>query len=196
MNGKPLKEKALLCLKLYLAFFKIGLFTFGGGYAMLPMLERECVDHYGWTDREELLDIFAMGQCTPGVIAVNTATFLGRKTAGFFGALLGTLGVITPSIIIITIIAAVLQNFADLAPVRHAMAAVRCAVTALIFASVIKMVRSSIKTAAQVVLLILAFLAVAIFGASPVVVVIAAAVYGFFFTNLSKMEQQEDTNHA
>ena len=196
MNETSWKAKAFLCLKLYLAFFKIGLFTFGGGYAMLPMLERECVEHYGWTDREELLDIFAMGQCTPGVIAVNTATFLGRKTAGFFGALLATLGVITPSIIIISILAAVLQNFADLAPVQHAMAAVRCAVTALIFASVIKMIRSSVKSAAQVVLLILAFLAVAVFGASPVVVVIAAAIYGFFFTNLSKTEEQEDQDHA
>ncbi|MBO7689824.1 MAG: chromate transporter, partial [Clostridia bacterium] len=90
---------------LYGAFFKVGLFTFGGGYAMLPMLQKECVEKHGWTDDEELLDVFALAQCTPGIIAVNTATFLGKKQAGFLGAVFATLGVITPSLVIISLIA-------------------------------------------------------------------------------------------
>jgi len=184
-------QKLKLLLKLYLAFFKIGLFTFGGGYAMLPMLERETVDHYHWTDREELLDIFAMGQCTPGVIAVNTATFLGNKIAGFWGAVFATLGVVTPSLIIISVIAAVLQNFAELPAVQHAMAAVRIAVTALIFASVIKMIKGAVKYWLQLVILLVAFFAVALFGASAVVIVIAAAVVGLFCIDLSKIEKEE-----
>ena len=189
-----MKEKLKICLKLYLAFFKTGLFTFGGGYAMLPMLEREMIEHYHWTDRDELLDIFAMSQCTPGVIAVNTATFLGRKVGGFFGALFATLGVISPSLIIITVIAAVLQNFADYPVVQHAMAAVRVAVTALIFSSVIKMFKGAVKYWLQLVILIAAFLAVAIFGTSPVFVVIAAGLVGFFCIDLTKLNKEDDNN--
>lgn len=188
---RPAGARWKLYWQLFSAFFRIGLFTFGGGYAMLPMLERETVDRYHWTTSPELLDIFALSQCTPGVIAVNTATFLGKKIGGFWGAVFATLGVVAPSLIIISAIAAVFQNFADYPVVVHAMAAVRVAVTALIFASILKMAKSSLRSAVQVVIAILSFLAVALFGWSPVVVVLAASVYGFFFTNLSKVERHE-----
>ncbi|MDO4406343.1 MAG: chromate transporter, partial [Eubacteriales bacterium] len=87
---KTLAERWKLALKMYAAFFQVGLFTFGGGYAMLPMLEKECVDKHAWTTQEELLDVFALAQCTPGIIAVNTATFLGKKQAGLPGAVMAT----------------------------------------------------------------------------------------------------------
>ena len=178
-----------LLWQLYAAFFKVGLFTFGGGYAMLPMLEKECVDKQGWTTREELLDVFALAQCTPGIIAVNTATFLGKKQGGILGALCATLGVISPSLVIICLIAALLQNFADFPAVQHALAAVRVAVTALIFASVIKMAKTAIRNWLSAVLAVIAFLLVALFGTSPVAIVIGAALAGYlFFGGLPKKE--------
>lgn len=165
--------------ELYATFFKIGLFMFGGGYAMLPLLEKECVEKKGWTDKEEILDIFALAQCTPGIISVNTATYLGRKKGGFLGALAATLGDISPSLIIIITIAAVLQNFADIPNVQHAMAAIRVTATALIFASVLKMAKGAFQHWLQPVLAGIAFLLVALFGTSPVIIVVASALVGF-----------------
>lgn len=191
---QTLAERWKLALRMYVSFFQIGLFTFGGGYAMLPMLEKECVDKHAWTTQEELLDIFALAQCTPGIIAVNTATFLGKKQAGLPGAVLATLGVITPSLIIISLIAALLKNFADLAPVQHALAGVRAAVTALIFASVYKMGKSALKHPLSWVIALAAFLLVALFGASPVAIVVAAALAGFlFFGGLRRSGKEGDT---
>ena len=182
-------SKWKLLLQLYTAFFKIGLFTFGGGYAMLPMLEKECVDKYGWTTREELLDVFALAQCTPGVIAVNTATFLGKKQGGLPGAICATLGIISPSLIIISLIAALLQNFADIPAVQHALAGVRVAVTALIFASVIKLAKGALKNWLSAVIAVVAFLLVALFGTSPVAIVVGAALAGYlFFGGLPRKE--------
>ena len=105
---------------LYRAFFMIGALTFGGGYAMLPMLEREIVAKHKWATQEEILDYFAIGQCTPGIIAVNTATFVGYKQKGIIGGIVATLGVVSPSIVIIMVIAAVLTNFMDARPVPPA----------------------------------------------------------------------------
>ena len=179
---KTLAERWKLALAMYVSFFQIGLFTFGGGYAMLPMLEKECVDKHAWTTRDELLDIFALAQCTPGVIAVNTATFLG---------IMATLGVISPSLVIISLIAALLKNFADLEPVQHALAGVRAAVTALIFASVYKMAKGALKDPLSWGVAIVAFLLVALFGASPVAIVVAAALIGFLFFGGRKRSGKE-----
>lgn len=184
-------SKWKLSLLLYWTFFKIGLFTFGGGYAMLPILEREMVDKYHWTTHDELLDIYALSQCTPGVIAVNTATFMGNKVAKFPGALLATLGVVSPSIIIISIIAALFQHFADNIYVQHAMAAVRVCVTALIFTTVIRMAKKSLKWWPQYIIAIVAFLLVALLGANPVWIVLGAGLFGFFFTDLEKIGKKK-----
>ena len=110
-----------LYLDLFLTFAKVGVCTFGGGYAMLPILQREVVENKGWATEEELTDYFAIGQCTPGVIAVNTATFIGYKYKGIIGGILTTLGVVFPSLIIITLIAAFLSNFAHIPAVQHAL---------------------------------------------------------------------------
>ncbi len=132
------------CSELYVSFFKIGGLTFGGGLAMLPMLTRETVTKHGWTTEEKLLDIYAIGQCTPGIIAVNTATYIGYQQAGFFGGLFATLGVISPSIIIICLIASILQNFMDLPVVMNALAGIRIVVCALMVNTVITMGKKGI----------------------------------------------------
>ncbi len=177
-------------LELYGTFFKIGLFTFGGGYAMLPILDREVAQKKKWTTSEELLDIYALGQCTPGVIAVNTATFLGNKVAKFPGAVFATLGIISPSLIIISTIAALFQNFADNVYVAHAMAAVRVAVAALIFTTVIKMCKGAFCWWPQILIAVVAFAAVALLGANPVWVVLGAGLFGFFFLDVGKISKK------
>ena len=171
-------ENNTICGQLFSAFFRIGLFTFGGGYAMLPMLERECVEKYGWTTRDELLDYFAIGQCTPGIIAVNTATFVGTKEKGFRGAAAATAGVVAPSLIIILIIAMVLENFAHIPAVQHAFGGIRVAVAALIVNAVIKLIKNNVKSPFAIAMCILAFIAVAAFSLSPVIVVLIAATAG------------------
>lgn len=129
---------------LFLTFFKMGAVTFGGGYAMLPILQREVAENKKWSTEEELMDYFAIGQCTPGMIAVNVATFVGYKQKGFSGGLAATLGVITPSMLIITAIAIFLSSFAANPFVIHAFAGIRVCVCVLIFDTVIKLGRKSI----------------------------------------------------
>ena len=164
--------------ELVVSFFKIGIMTFGGGYAMLPMLQRELVENRKWVTEEEILNYFAIGQCTPGVIAVNTATFVGYKRRKIPGAIFATIGVVLPSMIIITVIAAVLSNFAHIPAVQHAFAGIRIAVSALIVASVIKLIKTNVKSIAQIIIAVAAFVLVAVFGQNPVFAVIGAAVAG------------------
>ena len=172
-------------------FAKMGVCTFGGGYAMLPMLERECVDRYKWATREELLDYFAIGQCTPGVIAVNTATFVGSRIRGFLGAAVATAGVVAPSIVIIVIIAALLSNFAHIEAVQNAFAGIRVAVAALIVNAVIRIARQNIKNWLGIALCVFAFVIVAVLGASPVYVVVGAGVLGLAMGHFSKKNKAE-----
>ena len=143
---------------LFWTFCKIGALTFGGGYAMLPLIQREIVENKKWSTEKEILDYYAVGQCTPGVIAVNTATFIGYKLKGIIGGIIATLGVVFPSLIIILIIAAFLQNFADLAIVQSAFAGIRVAVVALIITTVVKLLKSSIKDYLCAIVAILAFI--------------------------------------
>ena len=167
--------------ELYRAFFTIGALTFGGGYAMLPMLEREIVSKHKWATQEEILNYFAIGQCTPGIIAVNTATFVGYKAAGVPGGIFATLGVVSPSLVIIMVIAAVLQHFMEIVWVQNAFAGIRVAVCALIVSSVIKLFKSNVKKPWHIALCIAAFIVVALLKLSPVWVVVACAVLSFIF---------------
>ena len=169
---------------LFWTFCKIGALTFGGGYAMLPLIQREIVENKKWSTEKEILDYYAVGQWTPGVIAVNTATFIGYKLRGIIGGIVATLGVIFPSIVIILIIATFLQNFADLAIVQSAFAGIRVAVVALIITTVVKLIKSSIKDYLGVIIAIIAFVISAFIGLSPVYVVIAAALTGFISKGL------------
>ncbi len=165
-------------LDLVVTFFKIGIMTFGGGYAMLPMIQREVVEKRGWATEEEILNYYAIGQCTPGVIAVNTATFVGDSRKGILGGFLATIGVVMPSLIIISIIAALLNNFAEIEAVQHALAGIRVAVVVLVGFSVWKLMKSGVKGAFGWIVFVLTFLVSAIFGLSPVIIVLAAAMAG------------------
>ena len=131
-------------LELLWVFARIGVCTFGGGYAMLPILQRELVEKRGWTTEEELSDYFAIGQCTPGIIAVNTATFVGYKRRGVPGGVAATLGLVFPCLVIIMVIAAFLQNFAQLPVVVHAFNGMRACVCALILSSVLKLRKNTV----------------------------------------------------
>ena len=131
-------------LDLFLTFARVGVMTFGGGYAMLPILQREVADNKGWATEDQLADYYAVGQCTPGVIAVNTATFVGSSQAGIVGGVVATLGLVFPSIVIILVIAAFLSSFMDNPWVVHAFNGVRAGVVALILSSVIKLVKGAV----------------------------------------------------
>jgi chromate transporter len=177
-------------LELIITFFKIGIMTFGGGYAMLPIIQREVVEKKQWATEAEILDYYAIGQCTPGIIAVNTATFIGNKQKGVLGGFLATFGLVFPSLIIISVIAAVLTNFAEIAAVQHALAGIRVAVVVLVGYSVKKLAKSGVRGAFGWCLFVLTFLVSALFGASPVLVVVLAAVAGILAGILGKGGKQ------
>ena len=165
-------------LQMFVSFCKIGALTFGGGYAMLPMLTRELAENRGWVTNEELLDYYAIGQCTPGIIAVNTATFVGYKRKGVLGGIFATLGIAFPSLVIITLIAGLLQNYAHIEFVRHAFNGIRVAVVALILSAVVKLWKTGVKNALGVILFLFAFISVVVLNLSPIWIVIVAVVAG------------------
>ena len=171
-------------LSLFLTFAKVGIMTFGGGYAMLPILQREVVENKGWATDEELTDYFAIGQCTPGVIAVNTATFIGQKRRGILGGIVATLGVVFPSLVIIAALAGVITTFSHLAWVQHAFAGIRVCVCVLIFNAVLKLWKGAVKDVWGLVIF-LVILALSVFTKlSPIIYVLAAAVAGLLIKNL------------
>ena len=165
-------------LDLFFTFARIGGLTFGGGYAMLPMLQKEVVEKRGWATNEELMDYYAIGQCTPGIIAVNTATFIGNKTRGVLGGIVATLGVVFPSLIILTSIAAFISNFAELAIVKNAFAGIRVCVFVLILNAVVKLGKSSIKDAVTLGIFLVVLVGSLLLDVSPIVFVLFAAVVG------------------
>ncbi len=147
-----------LYLDLFFTFAKVGVCTFGGGYAMLPILQRELVENKGWATEEQLADYYAVGQCTPGIIAVNTATFVGSSQKGIPGGVVATLGLVFPPVVIIMVIAAFLQNFMHIAWVVHAFNGVRAGVVALILSSVIKLYKTSVVDWATRILFVVVLL--------------------------------------
>lgn len=165
-------------LDLYMTFFRVGLFTFGGGMAMLPMLTKEIVEDKKWATTDEILNYFAIGQCTPGIIAINTATFIGTKRKGAVGGVVATLGMISPSLIIILIIAAVLSQIMEYPIVGHIFAGIRVGVAVLVTEALIGILKSGIKDIFGVIFygVILAFCL--IFDLSPVYVVLIGIVVG------------------
>ena len=169
---------------LFLTFAKVGVMTFGGGYAMLPILQREVVDNKGWATEEELMDYFAIGQCTPGVIAVNTATFIGQKKKGVLGGVIATLGVVFPSLIIISLLGGVIEAVSHVSWVPHALGGVRGCVCVLILNAVVKLYRKAVVDKPTLAI----FLAVALGSfftpLSPVVFVVLAAAAGILLKNL------------
>ena len=191
MNGA--KGKTSLW-SLFITFAKVGVMTFGGGYAMLPILEREVVTNHGWATSEQMLDYYAIGQCTPGIIAVNVATFIGYSERGVFGAIFATLGMLFPSLLIITSLASVLQLFQDNVYVQKAFSGIRIAVCALIASTVIKLAKKTIKSIIAAMITISALCLELFLGVSPVIIVASVIVFGlimYFATREKKKEEEK-----
>ena len=164
--------------QLFITFAKVGVMTFGGGYAMLPMLQRELVDNRGWVEEEELMDYYAIGQCTPGIIAVNTATFVGQKRRGDIGGLFATAGMVFPSLVIILTLASIITTVSDLAWVQNAFAGIRACVCVQIFNAVLKLAKKAIVDTWTVGIFVLVLAAAVFTDLSPVVFVVLAAAAG------------------
>ena len=179
-----MKEKLKQLFGLFGAFAVVGVTTFGGGYAMLPALQREVVEKRRWAKEEEVMDWYSIGQCTPGVIAVNTATFVGQKQAGILGGIFATLGVVFPSLVIIMIIAAFIQNFAHLPAVQNAFAGIRVCVCVLILNAVVKLWKKSVVDWKTFLIFLLVFAGSVFLNISPVLYVLAAALAGIVVKEL------------
>lgn len=164
---------------LFITFVKMGIMTFGGGMAMLPILQREVVENKHWATEEELADYFAIGQCTPGIIAVNTATFIGQKRKGAAGGIVATAGVVFPSLVIITILAGLINNFDTLPVVQNAFAGIQVCVCILIFNAAVKLLKKAVIDKPTLVIFLLVMVgSLWISWLSPVVFVVLAAAAG------------------
>ncbi len=168
---------------LFCTFAKVGVMTFGGGYAMLPILQREVVDKKGWATEEELMDYFAIGQCTPGIIAVNTATFVGQKLKGIAGGIAATLGVVFPSLVIIVLLAGVIEAFSHLGWVQHAFGGIRICVCVLILNAVVKLFRKAVIDKLTLAIFVVIALGSYFTPVSPVLFVLAAGIIGIVLKN-------------
>lgn len=173
-----------LCLKLFLIFAKVGVMTFGGGYAMLPILQREIVDKQKWATEEEVMDYFAIGQCTPGIIAVNTATFIGQKNKGVLGGIFATLGLVFPSLVIISLLAGVIEAFSDITWVQNAFGGIRVCVCVLILNSVVKLGKKAVVDKVTLLIFLGVTLASFFTDLSPVIFIVIAAVTGVLIKNI------------
>ncbi len=165
-------------LSLFLTFAKIGSITFGGGLTMLPLLTREIVEKKKWATEEELLDYYAVGQCTPGIIAVNTATFIGYYQAGVLGGIFATIGMVFPSIVIITVVASVLQQFMEYQIVASALMGIRAVVCALLAHTVITLSKKSLVDKVTVVLFIIGLVLSFVLDITPIITVIIGGIIG------------------
>lgn len=170
----------------FLTFAKVGVMTFGGGYAMLPILQREVVENKGWATEEELTDYYAIGQCTPGVIAVNVATFIGYKNKGVPGAVAATAGVVFPSVVIITVLAGAISAFAGNTVVAHAFAGIRVCVAVLVFNAVVKLWKKAVVDKATLLIFLAVFLGAAMTNIPVMLFILAAGALGLALSRCGK----------
>ena len=174
-----MKQSKLKTLwEVFFTFFRIGAFTFGGGYAMIPLIQRETVEKHGWVTDDDILEIIAIAESTPGPIAINSSTFVGYRTAGFWGAFFGTLGMVMPSFLVITIISYVLNEFQSLKPVQYAFYGIRAGVLALIIKALWNMYKKAPKGRIAYIIMALAFVLVALLDVSVILVLILCAAIG------------------
>lgn len=178
-----MKKSLQLYFKLYITFFKIGLFTFGGGYAMLPLLQKEVVEKQGWATEEMLMNYYAIGQSTPGIIAINTATFVGYSQKKLLGGITATLGMVTPSWIIIMSIATFFKTFSTNPLIAKAFMGIRIMVVALILQAVYKMYKKNSHSKMDLLIAILGFITVGLLGISPIWVIIVCGCIGVILYN-------------
>lgn len=178
-------------IKLFATFAKMGLFTFGGGYAMLPMIKREIVEKNGWATEDEIMDYYAIGQVTPGVIAVNTSTFVGHKVKGLVGSIAATLGMIVPPIIIITLIAIFLKNFSYLKVVKYAFNGIRACVCVQVFEAIVMMAKKSLPDKICLTIFVLVIILSVTNILDPTLLVVLAGVTGVIIKNFIRKTGKE-----
>ncbi len=176
-------------LSLFFTFAKVGVMTFGGGYAMLPILQREVAEKRNWATDEELMDYFAIGQCTPGIIAVNTATFIGQKRKGILGGIFATLGVVFPSLVIISLLAGVIEAFSHIEWVQHAFGGIRICVCVLILNAVVKLFKKAIVDPVTFAIFLVVTLGSVFTNLSPVIFILIAAVLGIVLKMLEERKK-------
>ena len=190
-----MEKKKLLptLLELYVAFFRTGIFTFGGGLAMMPMLQKELIEKKHWLTEEDLIDYYAIGQSTPGIIAVNVATFVGYRQAGILGGIFATLGIISPSIIIITILAGTINSVSEYPRVQAALKGINVAVAALLTTVIIKFAKKTIKNVWNVLFMLVAFVCIFFFKVPSFIIILAALAVGCLnVVRLKKKEAQTE----
>ena len=175
-------------IDLYFVWAKMGLFTFGGGYAMLPIIQREIIEKRKWATDEEVMNYYAIGQATPGIIAVNTATFIGYKIKGIIGAVVATFGIVTPSFIIISVISGLISNFSDIPIVQNALGGIRVAVCCLMIIAILKLWKSNVKNYVSVILVLLG-LGLSLLKIDTVYIVILAGVLGVVFSRITLLKE-------
>ena len=185
---KNLKEMSSVkeLLDMFITFAKVGVMTFGGGYAMLPILQREVVENKGWAEEAELADYYAIGQCTPGIIAVNVATFIGYKKRGVVGGIFATLGVVFPSLIIIMALAGMISAFSGFAAVQHAFAGIRVCVAVLVFNAVVKLWKSAVVDKLTLAIFLVVFAGSTLTDIPVMLFILAAGVLGLAVRSIRK----------
>jgi len=186
-----MKNKLKLLFSVFWVFFRIGAFTFGGGYAMIPLISEETVNKKKWISESDILDIIAIAESTPGPIAINSATFVGYRVAGFWGSFFATLGVVTPSFVIILIISYILNEFKELKAVQYAFSGIRAGVLALILKALIKMYKQCPKGLFYYIVMAVAFIAVAFLKIPVIYCIIACALLGLIYSLTLKGRVEE-----
>lgn len=187
---QPQKKLLPTLLELFFAFFRTGIFTFGGGLAMMPMLQKELIEKKHWLTEEDLIDYYAIGQSTPGIIAVNVATFVGYRQAGILGAIVATLGIISPSIIIITILAGTINSISEYPRVQAALKGINVAVAALLTTVIIKFAKKTIKNVWNVLYMLGAFVCIFFFKVPSFIIIIVAITLGCL--NVVRLNKKEE----
>lgn len=183
------QNKLKTLLNVFLTFFRIGAFTFGGGYAMIPLIQRETVEKHGWVTDDDILEIIAIAESTPGPIAINAATFVGYRTAGFWGSFCATMGVVLPSFMIITLISYVLKEFQNNRIVQYAFFGIRAGVLALIIKALWNMYKKCPKGAVSYFVMAMAFVLVALLDVSVILVLALCAAVGLVSALLAERRQ-------
>lgn len=180
----------------YFAFFKVGAFTFGGGLAMMPMLQKELIEKKQWLTEEELIDYYAVGQSTPGIIAVNVATFVGYKRAGILGGIFGTLGIISPSLIIIMILANLINSISDYPIVQKALTGINVAVAALLTSVIINFAKKTIKNVWNAIFMLISFLLIFALKVPSFIVILFGLATGIILTFIHKKKETKTDDIA
>lgn len=189
MSGDNNTAKGKLLWQLFSTFFKIGAFTFGGGYAMIPLIQRETAEKHGWITDDDILEVLAIAESTPGPIAINSATFIGYRVAGVFGAACATLGVVLPSFVVILLISRILREFQNIRAVQYAFFGIRAGVLALVLKALWTMFRKCPKKAAAYIIAAFAFVAAALLDIHVLLIIVACGIAGLVISHLAERRQ-------